>query len=183
MASQIKVDTITNAAGTGGVLLKGVIDASAATAGYVGELMSATAGTGLHGATILADTWTDASSMGTITLTAGSWLLGYHVSVSLRSNSGTNQIFGNVAIYETTNQIAGTVCALAADSVASPVRSVFSASRMTVVDISTSKTYKMQTRNSVATAVADTFIEGNDTLSGSLTNPDNSSVLWAVRIR
>lgn len=84
-------------------------------------------------------------------------------------------VAGNVAIYEGANQITGTISYVATVG----HLAFMSASRQVIVNITSTKTYKLQTR--CTTGTGNLRIAGTST-TGGLSNPDNNSTIWALRI-
>lgn len=96
MASTLQVNTITNAAGTGGVSFSqgivGVTDGSAATAGNVGEVKNTSQTTATNfGGSAGSPAYADG---GSLSLTAGDWLVSIHTLAILNGSTTTQVYFG-----------------------------------------------------------------------------------------
>lgn len=136
------------------------------------------------GTTTAADTWTD--STGSITLTPGVWMVGYNVTLDCISVDNLIQIYANVAIYNGTANIDESISFIFIPALLTTGNDIsIPTSSQTVVNISASTTYSLRTRcsrPSTGTA-SDTQVSILGTsITGGLTNPDNSSKIWAYRI-
>lgn len=160
----------------------GVTDGSTAPAGEVGEFKSAALSSSI--ATITANTYLDTGLA--LTLEAGSWLVGYNIAVGVGDISApSTTVNGNLALTDSSNNIQGNMVGYVgavvhdggdSDNVNSTV------ARTTVLNIAATTTYKVRVRCSVTNTIGAITVF-NDSITGSLSNPDNNSVLWAVRIR
>jgi hypothetical protein len=163
---------------------QGQYDGTTIAAGYIGEYTSAQVS---GGSTTAADTWT--ASTGSLALTPGVWMLGYNVTLDCVSVDNLVPIFINVALYNGSSNIDETISFLYIPNILSTGNDIaIPASSQTVVNIpasSGSVTYSLRTRcNRPASGTstdASVSILGT-TITAGLTNPDNSSKIWAVRI-
>jgi len=134
--------------------------------------------------TVTADTYVDAaSSGGTITLTPGTWDIGYDVTIKTDWIAGaTAFITANVVITDSSNAIVDKTISIAANNLdATYTSSWVPASRSTRITVTSSTTYKLRVRSNVAAAAAIATV-GDNTLTGGLTDDDNHSILWARRV-
>lgn len=177
--TQPKFDSIQEATATKGVTLQGRTDGSRPSAGSIGEYVYAAVTTGTGTSSINTDT--DVVGL-SILLTPGVWMLYYNVAVELYNNSGSaSSVRGRVRITDSSNNpVTNTEAAIGFDNAPNLVDIITSASRMTTVSISTATTYKIRIASG---GIAGTSITVNSpTLWGGLTDPDNQSVIAAVRI-
>jgi hypothetical protein len=167
----------------GGVLLKGVTSGVGVATSYVGEFVSSQVS---GGTTTAADTWT--ATTGSISLTAGIWLIGFDVSLDITTADANVTVAGNVAIYNSTDAatLDDTIGYASMSDIqgAGDLNSI-PMSRKTVVNITGTKVYALRTRcgrASSGTATDGSIVIVGTSETSTLTNPDNSSLLWAVRI-
>jgi len=166
---------------TAGIPIKGKTDGIAIAAGYVGESIITVAGAGSFGTTTLADTWTDASAMGTLTLTAGVWMVGFDVLLFATPTTGTQIVYGSVRLYNTTDaaMVPSSISFMANHGTS--VAYSNTVSKSVPLNITGTKTIRIETRCNLAAAAGQVSITGS-TYSGALTDPDNHSILRAYRI-
>lgn len=160
-------------------LLQSAGDGTAVPAGYVGEVVRSTQ-TGNSLTTTTGNTWIDGSGAGSITLTAGKWLVTYKATARLFV-TGTGQVMiGNVALFstETGTQIADTISTFGVD--VSNTTMNFPVSGSTYVSTNgTVISFNLRNRN--ASNLDSLQIIGSS-LSGPLSDPDAYSGITAVRI-
>lgn len=125
-----------------------------------------------------ADAWTAATG-GSLTLPPGRWRIGYDICLSVTENSvATNAVEGNSSLFVggsiNTNSLAYIYKTQAAGDYFAT-----SASRQTSVELSTETTIGLRIRCGDAGAAGDCAVEPTSP-TGSLSNPDNSSIVWAV---
>lgn len=137
------------------------------------------------GATSAADTWTSAT--GSITLPPGRWLLGYDITLLIQNIDANVGVNGSAVIFNGSSNLDETIA-----FINSPVLTIAAndgyripMSRRTVVSVSSSTTFSMRTRSgyaSTGTANDATVSIVGTSITGTMTNPDNSSLLWAIRL-
>lgn len=164
--STLKINSITDSAGTGGPSIKGVIDGSAATAGDRGEWgitqMSANVTINNAEATLLA-----------MTLQKGAYQLGYNVTVSMTNSSAAKFHISAAGVHQTYS--AGY---LAGVSDAGTV--VLSISRQIFLNVATTTSYDLMVDGASDSAGT---VFSNQALSGNINDPDNATTFWFHRIR
>lgn len=177
--TQPKADRIEEATSGKGVSIQGRTSGGA-SAGCIGESTMATC-TAPTGATTV-NTDTDVAGM-SITLSPGIWLLYYTVSVELYNNTGsTNNLRGRVRVTDgSNNAVTGTEAAFQFDNAPNLADITVPASRIVTVIPTVTTTYKLRIANAIAIAGANVYIQGSS-LWGGLTDPDNQSVIGAIRI-
>lgn len=153
-------------------LVPGKTDGVAVPAGYVGEFQEVV--TASDTGTSAADTWTDATGL-SMTLQPGVWLIGYNVMLSNVSASANPMI--NAALRTGSSLVGNTICAAFAGTSSSWASTL---TQSTVINISSATTYKVSIRSQSATASSCYLFASS--VTGGLTNPDNHSKIWAVRI-
>lgn len=118
----------------------------------------------------------------TITLTPGTWTLGYDVTVFARNNSGgTLQISARARYTDNSNNFTfNTASWIVTPDLANSDFIYSSASRQTEVVITQTTTFKLRLTSTVNAVTNDVAIAGNN-ITGSITGPDNNSILWAER--
>lgn len=164
---------------TPGRVLQGARDGSALPTGTVGEYLEAAVSTATTSSA--ADTDQDVTDL-TLTLTPGIWLIGYHVCSDLARAGTTGSVGSRHRITTSANvAVANTEAYLQTPSLAAGVEMRGSVSRQTVVNISANTTYKVRQASTVASA-SGTVTTESTAVTSALTNPDNSSVMWALRI-
>jgi hypothetical protein len=117
----------------------------------------------------------------TLALTKGVWLLGYNVCSAVYNNSGgTSNIYGRVRITDSANNaVSGTEAFFGADAIANLVSIYGTSSRFTTVNISADTTYKLRVAGMSTGKLA--YVYGRS-MVGAFTDPDNDSVIFAIRI-
>lgn len=129
-----------------------------------------------------ANTYVDATGM-SIELGPGTWDIGYNVSMQHEIISGTVNSLINTAITDGSNTIIdGTICMTAETNVTSSSTPIVCHSRVVRINVSSSTTYKLRLRSSVASSSARARLV-SENFTGGLTNPDNESMLWARRVK
>jgi hypothetical protein len=180
--TQPKYDRIEEATATKGVAIKGRSDGGSPGPGDVGE--SALAKISAGGITILAaNTDTDVPGLA-LTLTKGVWLVGYNVCAATYNNTGSAiNIHGRLKITDASNSLfSGSECLVGKDGLATASSIYFSASRSLPIVLSSDTVLKVRAAKSHAdTTNARLYIYDSD-MFGALTNPDNNSIFWAIRI-
>jgi len=182
VAGTLDVDTINEKTSNAGVAIEGRQSGTAISAGYVGEFISADCSA--NTSTVTADTEVDVTGM-SITLTPGVWILGFNLVHWVTRNASTGNIYSYTVITNSSNtHINNTRSYHYADldSGGQPQTVATSASRQTVINISSSTTYKvrMNCGVSAATGVGTVGFSGN--LTGAMTGDDNESVIYGIRI-
>jgi len=147
-------------------------------AGEIGEYVEASCTSTTSAET--ADTYTDVTGM-SITLSPGIWLIGYDVAVGLEWVAGTSVfVIGTAAITDSSNTVIDATVAYSQIKASSSDDNIWAAvSRKTRIVVATETTYKLRCRirdtNGRYTIAPSSVVTG-------LTNPDNSSNIWALRI-
>jgi hypothetical protein len=120
----------------------------------------------------------------TITLTPGTWVLGYDVTVFLRNFSG-----GSLAISARTQYTDNSNLAIAKTRAwynTAPLNNnefqYQNASRQTEVVLTETTTFKLRLVTTVDGSVNEVAVAGAN-VTGAITGPDNNSTLWAERKR
>jgi hypothetical protein len=162
---------------SGGIV--GKTDGVAVADGYVGQTKNAqcTATTTIT----TSDTDTDITGM-SIELTRGIWLIGYNVSAELYNNTGsTVGMFGRTRITDSSNSaLANTEALIGVSNIAAGTNSIHSITRQIPIIVAATTTYKVRgAKANLGTSLA---IFPSSGLISALTDPDNSSNIWAVRI-
>lgn len=132
--------------------------------------------------TATADTWTDATGM-TITLTPGVWDIGYDVLLALLHASGSNTARGTVGIFDSSDVLVGNTVGLirhTLDSSSDDIETMVG--HRTRITVTETETYKIRIRAAAASSAYTLRFAGNQNVTGSLTDPDAHSVLWARRV-
>lgn len=134
--------------------------------------------------TATADTYVDLSGA-ELTLGPGVWEIGYEAAVYIQRISGTSVgILANCAIRNSSNDVqVGTVGLLYNIQSNNDDWRVYDLTRSTFVTITTPTTYKLSIRCSGSAASATAQLVGQIDFTGSLSQPDNYTNLWAKRIR
>ena len=128
-----------------------------------------------------ADTYKDASGM-SLTLSPGTWDIGYNCCGYFQESGVVNRIYGNMAITDSNNNIIqGTVSLVSVADLDGGQRHMLDLSRQTRITVTDTETYKLRLRCDKGSADA-TFSILATSLTGALTDPDVESVLWAKRI-
>jgi len=177
--TQPKFDSIQEATATKGVTLQGRTDGNRPPAGSIGEYIYATNATG----TASSGTNTDTDVVGlSILLTPGVWMLYYNVAVELyNSSGGATSIRGRVRITDSSNNsVINTEAGVSFDNAPNLADIVTSVSRITTVAISSATTYKIRVASGGSAGTSITV--NSSSMWGGLTDPDNQSVIAAVRI-
>lgn len=164
-------------------LIPGSTSGTAVPAGYIGETITSNPSSATDVNSAAADTWVDASAIGTITVPAGTWLIGYNVTTTVVNvNGATNSPQGNVRLYNVT---AGSAVAksnaLVGCIFVGTAYTHLPASRMVPVVLTAPATFRLDVRCNLAVTVSAIQIRGYS-FTGTLTDPDNESTLFAVRI-
>lgn len=154
---------------------------TAVPAGYIAEKVETTPNAAGAGTTSTADTWTDASAIGTLTLSAGTWIIGYDLALGLVPTTGTQQINANVRLYNVTDAtaVANSVCFTGTGGTSQPITNWVS--KTLTINISGTKTFRVETRCNAGSASATVSIVGT-AATGGLTDPDCHSILRATKI-
>lgn len=170
-----------NASG-GGYDVKGVTDASSPCTGCVGEYLEVTSGGATYGLTSAGDTWTDASAMGTITATAGDWLMGYCVPLdSLNTTASAQAPVSNVVAFDGTSNISASMGYSNPNVPAGAGQSVtVQTCQQWHFKTASSKIISLKTRSNGTACNARIL---GTSITGGLTDPDATAKIWAVRIR
>lgn len=140
---------------------------TAVPSGYIGESFVSVGTSGLAAGSIGNDSYTDTDM--SLSLTPGSWLVGYGICVSLSTGN-----FSAVMNLSTSGNISGSVCFVGGVT-GTPY---ITAARTVPITISTTQTLKVRVRK---TAGSDAALQGAS-IAGGLTNPDNENCLFATRI-
>jgi hypothetical protein len=153
-----------------------------ATDPYVGyytfdEITSATS-------TTTADTWVNTDMA--LTLSPGVYLMGYQAAVVTVSTDANITVPSNLDVYDGSAQVSGSISYIENPANFSASQNMtFNVARTFVVAPTASTTYTVRVRSGrTATGTASdgvTTVFGPN-ISGSLTNPDNSARIWALRI-
>lgn len=155
----------------------GVVDGAAASAGDVGEIISAS----ISSNTTANSTDTEGDVTGaSLSLTAGHWLVFYALSFQVNQGNATGQsIYGRVRITDSSNTLV-TGSTSFFGMVANQNFDIFHhVSRVTSLNISASATYKL--RITVKSSTPTLVLLAADT--GNFTGTDNEATFFAVRIR
>ncbi len=157
--------------------VQGKVNGTAVTAGYIGEYVYATCTSVTKNET---SSDIDVTGM-SITLSPGIWHIGYDVCARLFNETGTTtSVFGRVRITDSANMAVTRTEATIYDNKAVSTHSIGrSVSRSTVVNISTSTTYKVRI---AGTATNKSMSILTNSITSTFTDPDNESVIWAIRI-
>jgi hypothetical protein len=133
--------------------------------------------------TTAANTWTDAESSPTqISLGAGEWEIGYSVTVRIRNSSGSAGLrLSNVGLFDSSNSLLGRSIGLARLSIAASGSAFSTITKRTKVTITSATNMKLRIRSDVASADGDTKII--EDITGSITDPDTSNIIWARRLK
>ena len=125
----------------GGALIKGDTSGVAIAAGYVGETVSTLLTAG--GVTSVAGTFVDGT--GTMTLTAGIWLVTVLNSLAITLGvTNVNAVTANTSLRTSTNTVAASAFSQIANGIASSVTNIIFPHTITaIVNISASTTYKI----------------------------------------
>lgn len=177
---------LATAAGTSGLYTPGATagytSGVAPCAGCVGELLEANAGAAIPSTSATANTWVDASATGTISLTAGYWQIGYSVALDSLNNTAVAGMLGgcNVALWDSTTST------FVPNSVSlswlyGPASSnVTQQTSMTVfLNTTISRTISLRLRSSTVNTNCRILGTSN---TGGLTDPDENSRIWALRL-
>lgn len=132
--------------------------------------------------TVSANVYVDSGAE--ITLTPGTWEIGYNASLWMNNISSGGNVAANAAIRDSANNVLPSTAQLTAMTMGSTsgvgsYASVVSAK--TEIVITSTTTYKLSCRCSVANTL-DTAELLAPNFTGLLTDPDTSSILWARRI-
>jgi len=156
----------------------GRTDGTTVGSGYIGETITATCSADTT--TTLADTDTDVTGM-SITLTPGVWELSYDVCLFVKRVATSATPAGRVRITDSSNNaIANTEGYMQFYSAVDNTTIGLSMNRSTVVNITTSTTYKVRVACNAAAATSTASVVASSIISG-FTNPDNASVIKGIR--
>jgi hypothetical protein len=134
--------------------------------------------------TVAADTWEDCEATPTtITLTPGTWQIGYDVSVQMNRVAGTITPRANLVLATTGDvNVNDTIGYAQANLDATYTGIGFAISKQTEITIASTTSYKLRHRTN-ATAANQTIRVIKTDETGALTNPDSAPIIWARRIR
>lgn len=134
---------------------------------------------------VAADTWENAeASPSLITLTPGTWEIGYDVATLLTRVAGATTYYGNVAIATSGDvNVDDTISIVGNYLDGTHTFVVSSVSRRATIEVTSTTSYKLRIRCSAAAASATYQIVGSAGVTSGLTNPDVNSKLWARRLR
>ena len=155
--------------------VRGRTDGVAVPEGFVGHYKSVAIPAMI---TTTANTWTYPSSGGEITLPPGIWEIGYDVTIYLGQAGATSAIVGNAAIAVGTSVVADSISYAGKPSSGTNTAMALGASRRFVRELTATTTYRMAIRCNVATVNGAVQLPGTG-VTGELTDPDNSQILWA----
>jgi len=175
-----KIDAITEYTSGNGVQIQGRTNGSSIPAGYIGETITATCSAITATTTLNVDV--DVTGM-SIVVPVGIWLLYYNVAVELyNASGGTTALRGRVRVTDgSNNAVANTEAACQFDNAPNAADITNTAARITVVRPTATTTYKVRVANGTGTAGTSVSVVGSS-LWGGLTDPDNQSVISAIRI-
>lgn len=180
MATQPKFDSVQEFTATKGVAVQGRTDGGSQPSGYIGETITATCSAITATTTLNVDV--DVTGMN-IAVPAGIWLLYYNVALELyNASGGTTSLRGRVRVTDgSNNAVANTEAACQFDNAPNAADITNTAARLTVVRPTATTTYKLRVANGTGTAGTSVSVVGSS-LWGGLTDPDNQSVISAIRI-
>jgi hypothetical protein len=180
--TQPKADRVEEATAGKGVGIQGRTDGGGARPGDIGETALAKISAG--GITILAaNTDTDVPGLA-LPLTKGVWLVGYNVCTATYNNTGSAiNLHGRLKITDSSNNLfSGSECLIGKDGLVTATSIYFSATRSLPIVLSADTVIKVRAaKDHGDTTNARLYIYDTD-MFGAFTNPDNNSILWAVRI-
>lgn len=159
----------------------GIKDGTSPVSGQIGEYLEALCTT-ITATTVAGDAG-EVDVVGlSLTLTPGRWLVGFSIDARLNNNSGGElAVNGKVRLTDNSNVVVGNAIGFMVASSPTGAGTGFTMARQAPVSIDSNTTYKVRIACSVATASGNTTV-GNTSITGSYANPDNQSILWAMRI-
>jgi hypothetical protein len=164
--------------------LVGVTNGSAAAAGEVGQVINQPITS--NPVTVTADTYIDAT--GNLVLPPGCWMVGYTCGGGITKTAAfaSTGINGEVCMRDVADNsvLADSRAYLEAQSTSSTLMGHYTIlSKTFFLNTTTTRTFKMSARCGQAAANGFVQILGTADITGGLSGNDNSSLLWAVRIR
>lgn len=133
--------------------------------------------------TATADVEVDVGSM-SIDLTPGTWDIGYDLAFIIQNQSGgSNTVAGRVQITDSSNAVLARTSSYNSVTSSGNAVEIFSVSRRTQVVVTSNTTYKIRiTSSDTATSQGRVgVLSGNGT--GAITGLDNTSLIWARRVK
>lgn len=130
--------------------------------------------------TVSVDTFVDSAA--TLTLSPGTWMLGYNVGVRSQNISGGSTNRGQIVIRDSSNNIISGSQALIGSTVLNTSEQLHqSASRIVEVTVTEETTYKMSVKSENAAATATQTLVGTGGFSTNIAENENASMFWARR--
>lgn len=153
---------------------------NAIASGYVGEYKSAScsANTVINAA---ADTYVDIPGL-SLTLEAGVWMINYNVAIGFQWVVSSLTANVSIALTNSANVVQPFFIGFIAQRMEATTNNITqSLSRSGVLVVPSTTTYKVRGRASLASTSTSISVF-TDTITGGLTDPDNASTLYAVRV-